>query len=337
MEQMRLPRAVRRKYQRALEIERSMKEGGQEQQEQEQQPAQEQAGGEVHADATVSEQQQDVQSQGVVQQPQQQQSDPRENDVAYWKQRFSSTQGILRREREERIAMERKHAEEIAALRAELAKLKEAASQKTLDLSAYLTAEQVEQLGEDKAAEMVALAKKVAEDEVRRRVEAELGPIREAQQRESRARQRELANKFHDDLSEAVPNWQEINAMEDWLDFLGQEDERTGLVRQDIIDMAQARYDARPIIALLREFMRVKGMVRDGAPAVTPQSTAAAGRANASVEPEEPKRILTPQEIKRRYTEIAMNKRLSDKDRMKQLAELDEMYKYWQRRGTAAM
>lgn len=274
-------------------------------------------------------QQQPVSSHATAQAVASQTQDSRENDPAYWKQRFSSTMGILRREREDRIAESKRLTERIASLEAELAKAKEAAASSTIDLSEYLTAEQIEELGEQKATEMVLLARKVAESEVKRRVEAALAPIQERQRHEQSIRQRELLQRFHDDLTDAVPSWQEINRGEDWLAWLGGHDERTGLVRQEIIDMAQERLDAKPIIALLKEFLAYSGvsLPQHGAKTVSPKASAAAGRAESQEASQDAVRPMTPQEIRRRYTEIATNKRLTEKERMKQLAELEESYR----------
>lgn len=350
----RLPLAVRKRVQRAKELEKQLREGvrdakngnganaadqpsvaaqqPQEAPNEQANPVQESAdtqGGESQEKGAGSEQSQQHQAQAQVNQ-QAKPADPRENDPAYWKQRFNSTMGILRREREERLLESRRAAEKIAALEAELAKAKEAAASSSLDLSEYLTAEQIEELGEQKAAEMVALARKVAESEVKRRVEAALAPIAERQKHEQAARQRELVARFHDDLTSAVPNWQEINRDEDWLAFLGEEDQTTGLIRQDIIDMAQERYDAKPVIAMLKQFLAARGLsppAGNKQPPTLPSSSAAAGRSDASVVFQEPEEPITPAELKRRYSEIATNRRLSEAERMKRLAELDQVYK----------
>lgn len=261
-------------------------------------------------------------------------ADPRENDPSYWKQRFNSTMGILRREREDRVAEEKRLNQEIAALRAEVAKLKAQESRSTIDLSEYFTAEQIEEIGEARAIELVEMARKVAESEVKRRVEQELEPIKQSQTHEQTVRQRRAVQAFHDALTGAVPNWQEINAMEDWLAFLGEEDEKTGLVRQEIIDMAQSRWDPRPVIALLKEFLAASGLssTANQKPSVQPTASAAT-RFEPPTEEQEPERVPTMAEIKRMYTDLAMNRKITEKERMKRLAELDSMYKRAQRIG----
>lgn len=329
-----LPRAVRRQVERAKEMERLAQ---QPQEEQAQPEKADNAEQQQEAQQGVEAKSQDVTQEQRPQQPSQQDGkqqppDQRENDPAYWKQRFSSLQGILRREREDHLAEVKRLTEEIVALKAELDKAKEA-GQSSIDLSEYLTAEQIEALGEDKAAEMVMLARKVAENEVKRRVESALAPVQRMQQHEQEARSRRMAQAFHDALSEAVPQWQEINKSEEWLVFCGEEDERTGMVRQSIIDWAQSRWDARPIIALLKDFLARSGMnaKRPSEPPVSPQPSAANGR-QADVPEQSAAPPMTPAELKRRYTEIATNRRLTDEQRRQRLAELDSMYRQSQER-----
>lgn len=307
--QMRLPSSVRRQAERARELERG---SGTEQP----------PDGEADTATEASEQKADRQTEERTEPRQpEKQTDARESDPAYWKQRFSSTMGILRREREERVAAERRLMDEIAALKAELAKSRQT------DLSDYLTAEQIEELGETKALELVEIARKVAGGEVKRLVEETITPLQERQRAEQESRRRELANRFHDDLTEAVPGWQDINKTEEWLSFLGDVDERTGLVRQEIVDIAQSRWDAKPIISLLREHLAQIGRSQpQSQPRIAPASTASSG-GSADIEQGAAKRPMSAAELKRRYTEIAINKRLSEKERMKQLAELDELYR----------
>ena len=318
--QVKLPAAVRRQVERVKQIEREASEEAppNETPQAGEQPSQE-------GQQSKAERPDEGRDEG---QAAPKQPDARENDPAYWKQRFSSTMGILRREREDRIATERKLADEIAALKAELAKAREAARGAGVDLSEYLTAEQIEELGEQKALELVELARKVAEAEVKRRIEDAVAPLEDRQRREQESKRREMAQRFHDDLTEAVPGWQDINRTEEWLAFLGEVDDRTGLIRQEIVDIAQSRWDARPIIGLLREHLAALGMSAQGAskPKVAPSSSASSGAAPAA-DDRAARRVLSPAELKRRYTEIAVNKRLSEKERMKQLAELDEMYR----------
>lgn len=261
--------------------------------------------------------------------------DPRERDPAYWKQRFNSTMGILRKEREEHVAEIRKMAEQIAELHAELAKLREAKDDDTVDLESYLTAEQIASLGEDKASEIVGLARKVVASEVKKLVDAQVAPVRQRQETEERVRLREKQQRMIDALTDAVPNWQEIDQDPQWLIFCGEEDEATGMTRQEIIDNAKARFDARPIIAQLRQYIAKQGFVQKPVPQQAVPQSASTGRAADTLSQEQaPVPQLSRAEIKRRYTEIAMNRRLSDEERAKRVAELDALVKRAQEAGT---
>jgi len=270
------------------------------------------------------------------QQPQEKPAeDPRERDPAYWKQRFNSTMGILRKEREEHVAEIRKMAEQIAELHAELAKLREAKDDDTVELESYLTAEQIASLGEDKAGEIVGLARKVVAAEVKKLVDAQVAPVRQRQETEERVRLREKQQRMIDALTDAVPNWQEIDQDPQWLVFCGEEDESTGMTRQEIIDNAKARFDARPIIAQLRQYIAKQGFVQKPVPQQAVPQSASTGRAADTLAQEQtPVPQLSRAEIKRRYTEIAMNRRLSDEERAKRVAELDALVKRAQEAGT---
>jgi hypothetical protein len=67
-------------------------------------------------------------------------------------------------------------------------------------------------------------------------------------------RQREAEGRFYSTLNEAHPDWQQINMTNEWLRFLGEVDDSSGLERQQIIDRAQQVGNPGPVIHQLAAF-----------------------------------------------------------------------------------
>lgn len=199
--------------------------------------------------------------------------DPRENDPAYWRQRFNVTDGMWKAER-------RKHAEtvqtkdaEIQRLTAEVARLQQQQAPAQVDLTKYLTAEEIEALGEDQARTMVSMAERLVADRVRAEIDAKVPALPAAAPAPAGPSKAEL---FIEALDEQVPTWRDINEDARWLKFLTERDDATGMRRQSIVDAAQQDGDATPVVNLLRQFIAAMNPVPvNPQPSVVPNGTAA--------------------------------------------------------------
>jgi hypothetical protein len=243
--------------------------------------------------------------------------DPRDTDPAYWKQRFQVTEGMFRRQRDQ-------HATELAArdariveLEGEVARLKSAQHSDAgpaLNVSEFLTPEQIDQLGEDQSRAIVATALKAAQREVRDTVNKELAPLREREKLSSQDEARRKRAAFDDGLTDAVPEWREIDQNPLWLAWLTHEDEATGMVRQALIDSASKILNPKPIIRLLNEFLAKQDAARvPTAPPAVPADTGGAGSGGPPAPPAE--KLLTRAEVREHYKLRALGKIKDDEAR----------------------
>jgi hypothetical protein len=164
--------------------------------------------------------------------------DPRANDPGYWKQRFQVTQGMLDKERRERTATERGFQEQLDELRTELRAAKQAqpaAAPAAVDLTAYFTPAQIEQYGEEQCKTLASVAIRVAREQTQAAIAAELQPLREQREQDTKQRQRTEQEQFLDALAERVPDYAAIDESQGWQDWLAQDDDHTGVQRQVIL------------------------------------------------------------------------------------------------------
>jgi hypothetical protein len=169
--------------------------------------------------------------------------DPRENDPTYWKQRFNVTAGVLRVEREERAADAADFNRRIAELEDQIRNLQATtpAASAAVDATTILTQEQIETLGAEEAQAVVDAALKVARETAQKAIEAEVKPLRDARARDDAAAKRDRDNAFLEKLYELAPDLDDKD--ENWLAWLAQEDEATGLQRQVILTQHVSKRD----------------------------------------------------------------------------------------------
>lgn len=251
----------------------------------------------------------------------------------HWQNRYHSVVGVLRAERQQSADREAQLHSTIASLRTELAQAK-ATTPSTVDvkLEDHFTAEQIDALGEDRAAAIVRAAHTAALESAQRQVEAALAPIRQREEQEQERRKRDLERQqedsrqqFLDDLTAAVPNWAAINATPEWLTWLSEFDDNAMKVRDQIIQEAASRNDAQPVIALLRKYLG--GQPPRPTPSVQPSTRDVGNNAPPAPSAQQRPEVLTPAEIKRRYTKLATDRSLTDEQRDAKRAELDALVK----------
>lgn len=72
---------------------------------------------------------------------------------------------------------------------------------------------------------------------------------------------------YEDGLTNAVPDWQAINATPEWLNWLKEFDPILGTTRQAAVSQAYDAYDVPRTVAFLKQYLRLQSLV---APALTP-------------------------------------------------------------------
>ena len=198
--------------------------------------------------------------------------DPRENDPAYWKQRFNVTAGVLRRERDERVAEGQRFNQQLTEMQDQIRVLQATAPAAEVDLKQFLKPEQIEALGEDDAATIVQTAIKAAKAEVQKALDAEIKPLREQRAAEQTQAAADRKAEFKDKLTEFVPDYETIDVSDGWLEWLAQEDEATGVQRQMLLDTHVGRLDAAKVAKLFRAY---KAETARPSPPVAPQGNGA--------------------------------------------------------------
>ncbi len=203
-------------------------------------------------------------------------ADPRENDPAYWKQRFNVVSGILKREREERKDEAARLNQEISTLSQQVAKLEVAKPVASdVDLSAFFTSEQIEKLGEDQCKAMVRTALGVTRNELQSHIEAAVKPLQEEAKRTQEQSIAQRRAEFEDRLAEVVPTYQQIDTDPRWHEWLSIVDPATGLVRQDLLNRHVSRFDAPRVAGMFSAFLKDSGAAPVSSPPVAPAASVA--------------------------------------------------------------
>lgn len=239
-------------------------------------------------------------------------ADPRESDPAYWKQRFQVTQGMLKsfqdRQGEAHAARDRELAELREKVRSLESERKTSASE--LDLQAFFTPQQIEQFGEEQCKAMAYAATKAARDQAQAMIDAEVKPIQERSKADAQRVDDAKESAFWEQLAEIVPDFEQIDTSADWLEWLAEPDDATGLVRQDILDRHRSARNARGVAKVFDGF---KASRAKPAPLVAPPRSVGAGAPPAPAAPA--KGYPTRDEIRDFYRRSAMRK-VGEKERV---------------------
>lgn len=252
-------------------------------------------------------------------------------DAKHWNDRYKSTLGVLRAERENFDREKEQLEEQVANLQIELAQARQPAATAP-KLDEFLSAEQIAQLGDDRAAEVLELAMKVAKQQV----EAQVKPLLDAaKQREERATHREMTaarRQMWDTLVDAVPEWKAINDSHEFKAYCLEFDDDWNEQRQERIQRAMASNDGRMLAGVFTKFLKMQPAPAADTrvdPPVHPSAAAAGGAGSASPAPapaggsgptddgSDPYdvAITSRKQITDLYTKLARDRNLSDKAR----------------------
>jgi hypothetical protein len=237
----------------------------------------------------------------------------RESTLEYWKQRFKVTEGILRSERTQWDREREALLQQIDDLRSQLASASTGASNNpdSIDLGQFFTPEQVEQFGEEQCKLMAQTAMAITRTELNKQIAAHIQPLKERQQREEEDQETRARREFHDRLAELVPDYQEIDASDEWKLWLAEEDEATGMIRQKILNAKIRRKGAEGAAEVFEAFKKMREQPPE--PPVSPSSSA--GTPQAPVPSlAAAKGYPSAAEIKDFYKRAAIGK-VSDKER----------------------
>jgi hypothetical protein len=180
-------------------------------------------------------------------------ADPRENDPAYWKQRFTVTSGILRSEREDRKAQTLALNQRISELETELQSARSAAPSSDGDLGEFFTPEQIEEMGEPAAWATYRAIKK----QVQTQVTEALKPITAKAKATEEDEQKGRATAFRDKLAELVPDYTEIDESEEWGEWLAEETD-DGITRQVVLNKHCTALNAQRVAKMFQDFKKTQ-------------------------------------------------------------------------------
>lgn len=246
-------------------------------------------------------------------QPQQQQSVP---EPGSWEHRYQSMHG---RFREASNQLQQANAR-IEALENMLASMQSAprapsAAPQTQTAARLITEKDEQEMGP----EMIDLMRRAAREELAPllpRVQ-EIDELKQritgvTQQTEQTARQR-----MHSELSQALPNWQEINHDADFHAWLALQDRFAGVTRHKLLRDAYDRNDTARVLAFFQSFVSETAAQRPAAPTVanppaqqperpTLEDLAAPGRARTAASPTAPaeKQIIRTSDVNAFYAAV---------------------------------
>ncbi len=249
--------------------------------------------------------------------------DPRENDPAYWKQRFKVTEGVLRQSREDHLATVRDLRQQLSDLQEQVRTLQAGTSApETIDLTAYFTQAQIDEYGEEQCRVMAEAAQKAARTQAQAIIDAEIKPLKDRQAAEKQDTIESRKAAFQDDLAAMVPDFAEIDVSPGWLEWLAQEDPNTGLVRQKILDTHVSAFNARKTGKMFQDYLAsTKREVPE--PPISPQGNGAVGGSGEVPQVDATGGYPTAAEIKDYYKRSALG-RVKDDERVKFEARLKQ-------------
>lgn len=240
--------------------------------------------------------------------------DQRENDPAYWRQRFNVTQGMLRTQQAtHREAIEEKD-RVITELRDKVRTLEAGGSSsenEKPDVALIFSPEEIERFGQDQCEAMARAAIKAARQQAKALFDAEVKPLQD-KAKESRTQAQETKEaEFWEKLAEHHPDWEDVNKTTDWQEWLAQDDPSSGLQRQDILDRHRGALNAIGVAKMFADFK--KGKDRPTPPVAASRSAGGGGQ-DGPTNNAPAKGYPTPGESRDYFKRAKLNK-VSDKER----------------------
>lgn len=193
-----------------------------------------------------------------------------------WEQRYRTAQGMMKAEAQRHATERQDMQKQIDALKEQVNKVTAPPAEPAPPAPKSLVTEaDLETYGPELLDVIGRKAQEMAADIVEKRM-AELKPeLDQTKERvETFAAQAYKTNedKFYGELAKAVPDWQTVNADQQWLAWLGEVDPLSGVPRQRYLDNAAQQLDHARTAALFQAFKDStgKGAAPESAPASAP-------------------------------------------------------------------
>ena len=232
-----------------------------------------------------------------------------DNDPVYWKNRFHATEGMLRKERNDRRLEVQKFNQQLEDLNAQLDELRSNATAQTDatvsddELGEWFTPEEIEALGEDEARAKVKVIKKAVKSQLGEALKKEIKPLQDRQAQERADALADAKVAFIDELTSLIPTWEQLDADPDFIAWCAERND-DGIVRQEVIDRHISRLDAKAMAKMCNQFLKTKEVPT---PPITPNGS---GATPPSDPPKNPKGLTAPTnaEIKDFYKRAGLGK-----------------------------
>jgi hypothetical protein len=210
-----------------------------------------------------------------VSQPPAPQAPSREDDAAYWKQRFQTLDGMYRAD----VGNLR---QQLGSLQGQMETLaRQKAAEPPKPAQPLVTPDEVEKFGDDMVSMVRRAAQEVLRDHVKpmldrlaalEQIAQKVTPQLERVQQVEQQVQRTQADSFYAQITAAVPAWQQINVEPAFVQWLAQHDPIAGKSRQDCLNEAAAVFDAERAVAFFKLFVEQSGWKPAAAAAASARS-----------------------------------------------------------------
>lgn len=220
-----------------------------------------------------------------------------QQDAAYWQQRFKTLEGIHRTSVEQNKVL----VAQMQQISARLEALPQQPQPAPAPEQPLVTTQDDEKFGSD----LVDLARRAARQELKaivarlqsiedliRKVTPKVDRVAHVEQAVAQTRE----DRFWSELNTAVPDWEVINASQEWIKWLAEYDPVAGCTRQESLNAAQAALDHRRVAGLFKLFRAGQ------APAQPSRSTQAKAELARQVAPSRTSTVTVPPKGEQRYT-----------------------------------
>lgn len=183
-------------------------------------------------------------------------------------QRFRSLQGMFNQQQNESAAMR----EQLAAMNQKLSELSSA--QKPADPPkprGYTTTQDAEVFGQDTIEFVTRVATAVAQDVATMVVEQalaqQLAPVTQQVSTVAQQVHKTAAERFYDELTDAVPDWRTLNVDPTFMQWLMNVDPVSGMPLQVLLQDAHAQFHTARVAAIFNRYKEAAGIATPQAPA----------------------------------------------------------------------
>lgn len=201
---------------------------------------------------------------------------PPTEDANYWKQRFSTTEGVLRAERDKHVDELKARDKQIADLQSQVVQLQQQIDAgrdpaADLDIKEYFSESQIEQLGEEYLRGVLRGVLRANHASLQKAIDQTVAPLRkelETQRQTAAETQNSQAKTAYDsflsELTKLVPTWEQVNSDPRFGQYLKAIDDTSGFSRQEILLAAEKRLDHARVARVFSDFLKTLGALPTG-------------------------------------------------------------------------